>query len=371
MLIFCDTNIFYNNWHLKNAQWGLLSNFIHNTSARLIVSELVCEEVQNIQEKESLSAIDAIRAEINKLNKLNAEKAEFDPRALLQTYTFKTILEDRFGEIAYFSYDMIPQKEVVGRAIKRVRPFQDEDKGYRDTLIWLSLLNYLQTIQYQGQLIFINANSNDFYNGGRGFHADLQRDITQSRVTCTFSIFISLYDFLNKHVVPEEHAVNYEEFYQQYLNTNDRLVQEAVIDNLTYMPHEQFRELFNEEHGPNPELAYSIEHEFEILEGIEDPELIACKKIAGNQFYVNYSFNLRICVISFIIPETEFEKYKLEISKKYELTEMVDHGVKITGFYRIDFITSFNLDIDNEDIDGLSIDYFRVRSRRSTSKSAY
>jgi hypothetical protein len=362
MLIFLDTNIFYNNWHLKNAQWGLLSNFIHNTGAVLLLSDLVCEEVQNIQEKQVIESVAAIQAEINKLDKLNESKITFDPSSLIQAYNFKSIVENRIRDVIYLPYDMIEQRPVVHRAVKRIRPFQDEDKGYRDTLIWLSLLHYLRETKNQTEVVFINDNSTDFYNKNeKKFHTDLQNDIQDHALTCSFNINNSLYEFLGKILASEDHAINYEEFNDKYLNENDSLIQDSISDYLEYLPHPEFRQLIIKENGERPELAYSNDHEFEIMEGIEDPELLACKKVSKNSFYINYKFNLRICAISFTIPEPEFEANKTKILLNYQEAEILDHGVVITGFHRIDVIISFNLTTDNLEIDGLSVEHFKFR----------
>jgi galactose mutarotase-like enzyme len=52
---------------------------------------------------------------------------------------------------------------VVKRAIKLVKPFTGQEKGYRDTLIWLSFLSYLKDNDIEGDVAFITNNKHDFF----------------------------------------------------------------------------------------------------------------------------------------------------------------------------------------------------------------
>ncbi len=52
MLIFIDTNIFFRNWKLKNADFSFLFNFITNENGVLLLSELVVSEIESIRNRE-------------------------------------------------------------------------------------------------------------------------------------------------------------------------------------------------------------------------------------------------------------------------------------------------------------------------------
>ncbi len=51
-------------------------------------------------------------------------------------------------------------EKIAERSLKRIKPFTKSDKGFRDTLIWLSTLDL---VQEDTRVSFITANTNDFF----------------------------------------------------------------------------------------------------------------------------------------------------------------------------------------------------------------
>ncbi|MEW7849251.1 PIN domain-containing protein [Massilia aurea] len=52
MNIFLDTNVFYNDWFLNNANFRYLFHYLSNEDGNLLVSKLVCQEAENIRLRE-------------------------------------------------------------------------------------------------------------------------------------------------------------------------------------------------------------------------------------------------------------------------------------------------------------------------------
>jgi len=52
MKVFLDTNAFYNNWFVDNANFKLLFHYLNNEEFDLLLSNLVAQEVNNIRERE-------------------------------------------------------------------------------------------------------------------------------------------------------------------------------------------------------------------------------------------------------------------------------------------------------------------------------
>ncbi|EDM46807.1 PIN domain-containing protein [Marinobacter algicola] len=66
MKIFVDTNIFYNDWFMRNANFKYLFHFLNNEGHSLIVSDLVIQESENIRNRELLEALHEIKSGIKK-----------------------------------------------------------------------------------------------------------------------------------------------------------------------------------------------------------------------------------------------------------------------------------------------------------------
>ncbi|WP_419811389.1 PIN domain-containing protein [Bacterioplanoides sp.] len=71
------------------------------------------------------------------------------------------------------TFDMI-----IERSINRIRPFSNGDRGFRDTIIWLSTLQLSKPLDY---VSFITKNVNDFFDKDcNEIHSDIKNDIEKS-----------------------------------------------------------------------------------------------------------------------------------------------------------------------------------------------
>jgi len=92
--------------------------------------------------------------------------------------------------------DSPPEIEVaqlLKRSIKRTKPFNKGDKGFRDTLIWLGVV---ELVRKYHRVSFISANTTDYSNGAR-LHDDLEADLKPVLPeNYHFRYFVSLPEFV-------------------------------------------------------------------------------------------------------------------------------------------------------------------------------
>lgn len=362
MYIFLDTNIFYDNWHLNNANFTLLANFVNNSGAILLISELVCQEVDNIQDGKNRDAMSALQKAIKVFNHINAKSVEVDFEKLNLAYSLKTLLNLQFNNVRYFGFNDVQQDQVVARAIKKILPFKEADKGYRDTMIWLSLLQELEKLNLEGEVIFISSNSNDFFEKeSRNFNEDLKRDIIEHKLHCEFDNYTSLNNFLQTRVVTEDHLVKYDEIQASYLNDIDFEIEREIEEYLNGISSDDFRKMLSDSNSRFPELPTVSSHWFDIVEGIEDPSVVGCKKISDNFFYISYQFNLRMCEINFDIDNYYIIGNPQWMNRYFDLEELPS-GVRLTTYKSIGMQVSFNYVISGGMVEGLEIDAFKLRN---------
>jgi hypothetical protein len=67
----------------------------------------------------------------------------------------------------------VSHEEVVKRDLLRRKPFGESGKGYRDTLIWETVLAELR--REQSQMALVSHNIKDFAGPDRMLHADLAK----------------------------------------------------------------------------------------------------------------------------------------------------------------------------------------------------
>lgn len=142
MKIYIDTNNLYNDWLLTSNQFKLLENYLSKTNDELCISEVVLEELYRhfvrkykkaeLRHQEITELISIIDDKIPSLREVS--EAEIKYRKL-----FLKRLEDigvRIIEVPNVSLSSLLERDLMEK-----RPFQVSGKGFRDALIWESLLS--------------------------------------------------------------------------------------------------------------------------------------------------------------------------------------------------------------------------------------
>lgn len=98
-------------------------------------------------------------------------------------------------------YPQTQHANLVSRCLAQKKPFsnKDKDRGYRDALIWDTIVDLVKA-NPDSHIVFISSNTNDFSQGTNELHPDLLEAITleeQRRVR----YFDSMNSFLNSAVV--------------------------------------------------------------------------------------------------------------------------------------------------------------------------
>lgn len=358
--IFLDTNIFYNQWYLTSADFRLLFNYIENTDSVLLLSELVCEEVENIRNRDLESIVEILKHEVKKAKKLN-NSVLFDynfDELNEDKYDFRNLVQEKVTSVEFISYENIKQNEVVRRALKKIKPFQEEEKGYRDTLIWLSFLTYLSSKEIENEVIFITNNKSDFYNKkSDDFHDDLKTDIASFGLKCKLKTYCTLFSFIENNVDKDEHEFNRSELFENHLNTIDPELETESIDFINNISQNRFKEIIdNNKLRSFPHVNTLINHSIELMEGVEDPEILSYKKLSEKSIYVSFRFNLRICVLEFTVPSSDYQANRVQIDKLY--WEVVSEEILTTfcSYVRTYLDVSFAYNLESRSIEGFNIE---------------
>ncbi|WP_243300482.1 PIN domain-containing protein [Bacillus litorisediminis] len=183
--IFLDSNVCYTDPFMnKNIHNRLLLELAEKELITICISEVVKKEIINNYEKELVKYFDEIKKGENKIIKLlpQYDSSPIVWRETIDQYIAK--LENHFEELEDYGYieiipfsnDMLP--ELVERSIKRIKPFSERKMEFRDAIIWLSYVNYLETRQFITKpAYFITKNTEDFTLNGE-IHPELKLDST-------------------------------------------------------------------------------------------------------------------------------------------------------------------------------------------------
>jgi hypothetical protein len=321
------------------------------------MSELVCEEVDNLRNRKLDTTIANLKREYQIAKRLDSNilDCNFD-RLKTHEYSFKKIIAEKAINIEYISYDDIKQKDVVERAIKRIKPFQEGGKGYRDTLIWMSFLSYLSKKSINQEVIFITINNSDFYNNSNDFHDDLKKDIATHKLKCEIIQYTSLYDFIENNVDKVEHKYTRSELFDQHLNLIDPELERESIDYINNFSEIQLKVILeNNKSRAFPYINSLIKHSITLLEGVEDPEILSYTIISDNSIYVSFRFNLRICALKFTIPNSDYNLNRQQIDQLYHEIFTDDNITTFCAYVRTYLDVSFEYDMESRSIEGFNI----------------
>lgn len=181
LVIVLDTNILFGDWWLRNAHLKVLFQALTKIDAQVYIPQVVIDELL-VKHSEALASL---------ATKLGQQKPEWDrlfrdkrfpglDPSVIETekQAYKDRLLEELDEAGaqIWPYPSVPHDEIIDRLLKRSKPFASEGKGYRDYLIWKSILEIVDRIG--GPVTFISKNTNDFAaEKGEGLHAVLLQDV--------------------------------------------------------------------------------------------------------------------------------------------------------------------------------------------------
>ena len=167
-----DANMIWNQWWLDGVHWDGLGELVAAGRIALYVSEVVVREVVRgcIQDaKAVINELEKIKLpRINELLGLGLLKTKKDLRTKVDALEGRYDSELR-ARLAHLQATVVPLPEVSHeavptRAMQGQRPFDPDGRnGYRDVLIWHSLLDIAQ--HGHAATVFATDNTSDFCTG--------------------------------------------------------------------------------------------------------------------------------------------------------------------------------------------------------------
>lgn len=360
MRIFLDTNIFYNNWFVNKANFQYLFHFINNEGHDLLLSNIVLEETNNIRNRQVSSNIEEIQSIINKLKKLNASKIIFDKDSLgISDYNLIDELNEKINDIIPIEYETISHSAIVSRLFKNLKPFSSQEKGYRDTLIWLSFIKHLKESGRRDEVIFITENSSDFYINNKdqiSFHGDLQKDLEEENISIKITPYKNLHEFVKTQIDKETHSFDH----TKHESTFEDYVEIKSIEYLESLDNEQLS-MYLEDSLFESKLSNINKVTVDILEGFEDNSIERISQVDESKVYVSYEFNLRRVFIKIELPYLDYITNKTEIDSKYEVLNNNGQLVTIETLVRPYFDVSFIFSPQTEELESFSVDHLLLK----------
>jgi hypothetical protein len=166
MFVILDTTEFYDVPQVDSNSFRVLQEYLRRTNSQLKIPDVVLREVVNHAREQLLKIDDQIKnaeRDYERLRSFGANIIRLErPDVDLAVRAYEAQLRDK---LRLFNTKFLPMptethEQVLERALKRKKPFAKNKDGYRDTLIWLTVLAEIKA--NPGEYVFVTNNSKDF-----------------------------------------------------------------------------------------------------------------------------------------------------------------------------------------------------------------
>ncbi len=170
MHVILDTNILVNNYRLDTPRFQALFSYLKKTKSKLLIPELVMSELLKKYKEHLFEYSDRL----NKDNRILFGDTEMsNVEQLNNKYQQQLLKLFSDKKITLLKAKNHASKKLFERALNAIPPFDSSGRGFRDTLIWLDIIDTIK--DSPDYFCFITANTKDF--GSSKLSENLQKDI--------------------------------------------------------------------------------------------------------------------------------------------------------------------------------------------------
>ncbi len=202
MDIVLDSNIFCSDFLMNSKKFQLVYDYLKKTNSKIIIPQLVFQEVAALYERELASRLGKYRTSKESLQIILIEKTmqEMQINYKEETERYLKFFKDKLkiSDKDIFCYKDEYLKEIVKRAIYRVKPCTEKGEEFRDALLWLTVLD-IARLTKNNELIFISNDIRQFSDGKNSLHPDLFKEIENAKIQIKY--YQSLGQFIEAHAV--------------------------------------------------------------------------------------------------------------------------------------------------------------------------
>ncbi len=179
MDVVLDTNILREDFWMRSGRFKVLFDYLKKTQSRIIMPKIVYQEIAAVYERELTSRVKEFKDSKHKLEKalIGGSVQDYNIEIKGEVDKYLTFLKEKL-EIS--NNDIVSYKdnyldEITKRAIWRIKPCSEKGKEFRDTLLWLTVLDIAGT-DGSKMILFISRNTKQFASDDGCLHPTLVMD---------------------------------------------------------------------------------------------------------------------------------------------------------------------------------------------------
>lgn len=204
--IIIDTNVIHLDFKLNKARIVTLCNTSTILGHEIFIPEVVIDEIVKQYDEKAEEYINSFNTALKKLSDLSTSpitQTSIDAKGFISNY--RNELNNRIKQlgIGIIPYPNTGHKIMVARELGKKKPFKDSTKGYRDALIWDSVMEHTQKYSSNCGIIFLTANSKDFADKDKkGLHTDLIADCISNGIPPTsIRLVTDIQNFIDNEII--------------------------------------------------------------------------------------------------------------------------------------------------------------------------
>ncbi|OPC48972.1 PIN domain-containing protein [Elizabethkingia anophelis] len=346
MKVILDSNILIADFRLNSPDSKILLESSKQQNISLYVPEIVYDEVINKFEERLNDGKLKSEREISVIKKMTDATFPdiFDDHFIANNVEkYKKELDQIFvnNNVKILPYPNTPHKKIVHKAIKKIKPFNANEKGYRDALIWenvMSLIPELGTNAANPEVIFITSNIKDFYENDSDLHHDLITDIENNDLDSeALKIIKDLKEF-SKEIT--------ELFFLQENSFKERIESGEIQDfDLEDLILNSLREELNGDISEIESIPYSsLDATVRYIEKVDNLKIINVRRLNAHEYIIDLKCNVEM-TIDFYVDKYDYysEEY---VSYDVEELDYNDYVIWASELINPELSISLILDTD-------------------------
>ncbi|MCY4528579.1 MAG: PIN domain-containing protein [Chloroflexi bacterium] len=188
LLVVPDTNVLYSDPFLENPLVRTIMAAEEDAGLKLAVPAVVVDELRS-------QVVDKLKKTIDQGTKASRDFAKLSGNSDRQTrfnvnkkqqkavlVRFDKRIEQLEQDGRILKYPCISLSELARRSIQRQLPFQDRDRGMRDTIIWLTLKEFLRANTDKRILLVTNDAKAYLDDEKEDLHPSLKRELVEEAI---------------------------------------------------------------------------------------------------------------------------------------------------------------------------------------------
>jgi hypothetical protein len=185
MNVVLDSNIYCSDFFMGSKRFEILFDYLKKTNSKLIVPQIVYQEIAAVYERELLSKMNKFNKSFDDFGRMlvdkPAEKINVDVKEQSKKYLIYFLNKLNIKEEGIIPYKDEYLKDIIKRALLRERPCTEKGEEFRDVLIWLTVLDSARASNGK-ELIFISNNFHQFASKDKALFPTLKKEAENAQV---------------------------------------------------------------------------------------------------------------------------------------------------------------------------------------------